>query len=273
MDANTCRNCNNTFTGRYCNNCGQQVINENDKKFSHIFEEAFHFLTHFEGSFFRTMNAVIFKPGKLTVDYCNGIRKKYYKPISFFLLLIVIYLLFPYMEGLNMRLEYYKDLLFFGNGISEQIAHKAIELNITEAELAEIFHQKSQKTAKILLLLLLPLTAVSIWLVDSNRKRTKAFDYLIAATETNSFFVLFFFLVCPLLLAIMGKIFNFSESVYMDSVFIGIFVFWLILFSMRIFQTKWYFAILYACAILVLHAIVTQIIYKTILFEITFALI
>src|SRR4029078_451394 len=100
----TCKNCGNHFNGNYCNNCGEKVYTEHDRTAFHFLEEGFHFLTHFEGTFFTTIKTIFAKPGQVSVDYANGIRKKYFKLLSLFLLLVVLYLLFPVFEGLNMKL-------------------------------------------------------------------------------------------------------------------------------------------------------------------------
>lgn len=77
----TCKSCGHDFEGHYCNRCGEKLFHEKDKHIGHLFEEQFHFITHFEGSFFNTIKTVLARPGQLTLDYCNGIRKKYFKPV------------------------------------------------------------------------------------------------------------------------------------------------------------------------------------------------
>ena len=118
-----CKNCGNIITGKYCSNCGEKIYTDKDKRVSHLFEEAFHFITHFDGTFFNTIKAIVTKPGKLSLDYCDGIRKKYFKPMSFFLLLVVIYLLFPVFEGLNQRLYYYTHNPIYGEWAIEKAKH------------------------------------------------------------------------------------------------------------------------------------------------------
>src|SRR6187402_34629 len=136
MEQNTCKNCNTTLKGTYCHNCGQKNYTEKDKNLKGIFEEVFHFMTHFEGTMLTTLKTLLGKPGKLSKDYCDGIRKKYYKPISFFLLLIVVYLVFPFFQGLNMRMPYYKHIPLSGHAIARQINNKTTAKQITETELA-----------------------------------------------------------------------------------------------------------------------------------------
>ena len=110
-----CKNCNHAFTGKYCNHCGEKVYSEKDRSVLHFFEEGLHFITHFEGTFFNTLKKIFTRPGQLSVDYCNGKRKTYFKPLSLFLLLVVLYLLFPFFEGLNMKLYYHVHHPLYGS--------------------------------------------------------------------------------------------------------------------------------------------------------------
>src|SRR5689334_1275203 len=98
-----CKNCGHSFSGKYCNNCGEKVYTEHDRTFMHFVEEGMHFITHLDGTLINTIRTMFKSPGKLSVDYCAGKRKTYFKPLSFFLLLVVIYLLFPFFQALNMR--------------------------------------------------------------------------------------------------------------------------------------------------------------------------
>ncbi len=79
-----CLNCNTETVGRFCHACGQENIEPKESVgsfFKHFFED----LTHFEGSFFRTMKALLFKPGFLSTAYMVGKRQLYIHPIRFYI--------------------------------------------------------------------------------------------------------------------------------------------------------------------------------------------
>nr|WP_287494857.1 hypothetical protein [Candidatus Brachybacter algidus] len=59
---NKCVNCSARLYGTYCHSCGEKVLSEKDRSVTHFFEEAFHFLTHFEGKFLTTLKAILFLP-------------------------------------------------------------------------------------------------------------------------------------------------------------------------------------------------------------------
>src|SRR5688572_15928889 len=219
----TCKNCNNQFSGKFCNLCGEKVYADHDKSLKHFFEEAFHFVTHFDSKFLTSLRLVFFYPGFVSKEISLGVRKKYYKPVSLFLVAVIIYLLFPVFRGMNIS---------FGNHVSQYnymglrffvdwVLAKAAAQNIPLEQLAENFNAKSEKVSKLLLILVIPLTGLLLKLLFW-RKKKFAFDHLTLAAEINTFFLFLVFLVVPLVLKLavwvsyllgMGT-FDFGEDMY-----------------------------------------------------------
>ena len=51
----------------------------------HFLHHGLHELTHFDSKIFRTVQALLFRPGLLTVEYLAGRRKRYVLPLRLFL--------------------------------------------------------------------------------------------------------------------------------------------------------------------------------------------
>jgi hypothetical protein len=196
----TCKNCNKKFNGKYCNNCGQKHYSDSDKHISSIFKETFHYFTHFEGTLFSTLKVIYFHSGKLSVDYCNGIRKKYFHPVSFYFLIVALYLVFPVAEGLNVPLQF-QEKTYMGELKREQVLSKMQDETITREQFTEKYVHASTKVSKILLFLFIPFSTILISFLYYNQKRL-IFDLIIFSTEINIFFITTFFLLFPLL--VMG---------------------------------------------------------------------
>ena len=268
----TCKNCNQHFTGKYCNRCGEKVYDEKDKSVVHLFEEGLHFITHFDGTFFNTIRKIFTRPGQLSVDYCSGKRKTYFKPLSLFLLLVVLYLIFPFFEGLNMKVYYHTRHIFYGRYASRQVAAILAEKHITSMQLETLFHQKSEKISKFLLLILLPLTALFFWLL-TYRKRKYFFDQMVFSAEINCMYLLWGFLLLPLVLFLAEKIsllltghyFNTDDSV------LGIISYVVLctyagIGAKRFYKIKTWQSVGFAVLFYIAHIIIVQFIYKFILF-------
>ncbi|RYY62891.1 MAG: DUF3667 domain-containing protein [Chitinophagaceae bacterium] len=274
-----CKNCGNSVTSNYCGECGEKVYSDHDKSFGHIIEEGIHFITHLEGSFPATVKTIFIRPGKFSLDYCNGIRKKYFKPISLFLMVVVIYLIFPLAQGLNLSL----DLMISGsrsNGMGwvQQAAEvKAATRGISMEQLAERYDHKSPKFAKIMLFLLLPMAAFLLKILFY-KKRRYYFDHFILGTELVTHFILVAFLIIPLSLYLVavviqfttGKIFDYSDSLMGPLIILALIPSWTIALK-RFYQEKTGWAILktvlflVAFTLLCLFIIYRLIIYFTIL--------
>ncbi|MBT8181758.1 MAG: DUF3667 domain-containing protein, partial [Eudoraea sp.] len=86
-----CRNCGTHVTNKYCENCGQRtsVYKVSFKETIHDFIDAAFSLN---APLFITLKQLIVNPGIVLREYLEGKRKKYYKPVAFFILTTVAYL-------------------------------------------------------------------------------------------------------------------------------------------------------------------------------------
>lgn len=84
-----CLNCNHVVEQRFCPNCGQEnaLIR---KTFYHLFVHFFEDFTHYDGTFWRTIIYLIFKPAALTKAYVSGKRFSFFPPVRMYLFLSFI---------------------------------------------------------------------------------------------------------------------------------------------------------------------------------------
>ena len=265
-----CKNCGDVIKGKYCSNCGEKIYSEKDKNVWHLLEEAFHFITHFEGTFFNTLKAILTRPGKLSLDYCNGIRKKYFKPLSFFLLLVVIYLLFPVFEALNQSLYYHVHNSIYGKYAMQKTISVMQTKHLSDAQMTELFHHKGEKVSKFLLFIIIPFMALFSWLLGF-KKRKLFFDHFIFSIEEGSFFLLWGFLFLPLLVSML-RLFEpasfFSEYATLAAIVV-VFIVHLFFAARKFFQFKLGYNIFFSFAYTFFLLLVIQILYKFLLFVIT----
>jgi hypothetical protein len=273
----TCKNCGHQFYGKYCNECGEKLFTHHDKSVAHLLEEGLHFATHFEGKFFTTVKTIFTAPGRFASDYCEGIRKKYFKPLSFFLLLVVIYLLFPIANGLNANLGAHVHAEFYGAYAKEKAISLMKSKHWSEAYLFDHFHTTSEKVSKVLLILLIPVMAVWTWLL-TRRKKTY-FDHFIFSTELNSFMILWGFLVMPLITRLILRIIAlFSHRDFFNDAAIGIILSasmlaYTFLAFKKFFQYKTGRALLFSFLYTVFYVLVIHYVYQFVLFWISIHLV
>ena len=95
-----CKNCETQFTGHYCPECGQ-AVKDYDKPFSFIFYNFLGDFFAFDTRFFRTLAALVAKPGFLTNEYFDGRRVRYAPPFRIYI--FVSFILFLLLQNYTNR--------------------------------------------------------------------------------------------------------------------------------------------------------------------------
>jgi len=269
----TCKNCNTAFVGNYCNNCGQKAFVVSDKFIKNIVREIFYFFTNFDNGFLRTIFTILIKPGKLTIDYCAGKQKTYFKPISLYFLIVVIYLIFPIFTGLNQDFRYYTGNVLFGTIIENLITDKLENQNLTFEELSLQFKPKSEVTSKLALFLFILMSVVFIKLLYFKRKRL-LYDNLILSTEINIFYLLVLFILLPLVMLIISSVFALGEAFLNNEaialLFLFIFGVYCTFIFRRIFAETWWKSGIKGMTFSLLHGIFFITFYRFFVFILTF---
>ncbi|MBH9553023.1 DUF3667 domain-containing protein [Inhella gelatinilytica] len=126
--APACANCGAALQGAFCHRCGQKAHLHHS--LWHMAEEFLHGLLHFETKAWRTLPALLFRPGVLTRNYLDGKRTRYVSPLALYLFLVFV--LFMVIAAT-------------GNGPSIQTGDPSAELAQARAELARAEAQAAAK--------------------------------------------------------------------------------------------------------------------------------
>lgn len=95
METNTktyCKNCNQSVSDKYCQYCGQRTIVDKIT-FQETFQDFAYSMFSVDAPLVTTLKLLVINPGKLFREFLAGKRKRYYKPVAFFILTTVVYLL------------------------------------------------------------------------------------------------------------------------------------------------------------------------------------
>src|SRR5688572_30663310 len=91
----TCKSCNNSFVGLYCNLCGEKIIEVSDRKFKTFFSKVLIATTISDNKFIKSLFLTVKNPGFLSREYIDGRRVAYMRPLQLFFILNIVYFLFP----------------------------------------------------------------------------------------------------------------------------------------------------------------------------------
>ena len=89
-----CRTCGAPLQGLYCHECGEKLFTDHDLSTNHLFHDVSHELTHLDSKIFRTLRALVTKPGLLTQEYWAGRLGRWIRPLRLYIFLSALQYLF-----------------------------------------------------------------------------------------------------------------------------------------------------------------------------------
>jgi hypothetical protein len=136
----TCLNCNNSFDGNYCNNCGQHKLGNDEFTMKHFVKNAIGESLEIDSKLLKTVKLLLFKPGMLTSEYFKGKFQSYWSPVKLYLICSLLYfVVFYFFPGHDF---YHQDSLYKqdATGLMKKVADAAIaERHIDNENLNERF--------------------------------------------------------------------------------------------------------------------------------------
>lgn len=219
-DKTTCKNCQQTFNGYFCNHCGEKVIQKEDLGLKKINSELFNALTFADSKLWRTLKLIITQPGQYSKYYVEGIRVRYMRPISLFFLANLLYFIYPVINtfntNLNVQLTNYKRVHSnYATALVEtRLMKEDLSLEEYSASLEEFsvrYNAKTTELSKLLLILLAILIAPFLWMIHY-RKETRIAPHFIIALETMVFLILVCIQLFGLLSATLSRIISYAAN-------------------------------------------------------------
>jgi hypothetical protein len=101
-DARPCPNCSELLWGQYCASCGQRA-RVRMITFWELVKEAGDLLASLDSRIWRTLGLLMFRPGRLTLDYLQGKRARFVPPMRLF---IAATLVFFFIATLNAKFDF-----------------------------------------------------------------------------------------------------------------------------------------------------------------------
>lgn len=292
-----CRNCQSQLLGKFCHACGQKEVLDQDRRFRHLAELFIAELVSLDGKFWRSLRAM-FKPGFLACEYLQGRRAPYLSPVSIFLLVNVLYFLFPVLNDFDLpftdqmpgqiilQLDAFKDatperkqrIANVGGQLHsawsvpwvqarlkrEQASDPSVDMNT----LARRFDSKSGDISKLLIVLHVPFLALALMLMFWRSKLYFAEHFVVALVLFASilFAVQLIFPISALLP--IPESWAWPMRVLATGVFIALTANAL----QRIYRLPAWYSTLAAVAFLVALTLINLTLYRSIQFAVVFAL-
>jgi hypothetical protein len=185
----TCKSCGNTFTGFYCNVCGEKILLPADRSFKKFLSNILIAITFADSKMVKTLWLTIVDPGYISKEFAEGRRIKYLKPLSLFFVLNLIYFFFPLIQLFNASLNTqllspYKHL------VQETVSAKMVAMAIRDVQsFSVIYNLKTTGLAKLMVMVFVVIASLPLNLLHraNNRYFTDHVSYLVELACFNLF--------------------------------------------------------------------------------------
>jgi hypothetical protein len=204
----SCKNCNFSYNGNYCSNCGQSV-DTHEINFDFIVHEIQHGIVHIDKGFLFTVKQLLLRPGHAIREFIEGKRVKHFKPITFVLLVSTLYALLSHFVHEDTFIDSFLSgfLSVKDHDASSNIASK----NILKPALW--FKEHYAYTS----LLMLPFVSMATYLIFKKQKYNY-FQHLILNAYITGQRTLYYVLFIPIMML-------FNEGMIKDTlVYIKLFI-------------------------------------------------
>ena len=130
-----CLNCRTEILGKYCHNCGQEKISKRMSVKS-LFHDFIHSTFHWESTLIFTIKELFVSPGKFIKNFISGKRKPYTKPVSFFILIVTVFVILFHLFSDNF-------IAFVNQALMGDNADKYHPEGVSITEMQHFFFNKS----------------------------------------------------------------------------------------------------------------------------------
>jgi hypothetical protein len=194
----TCTNCGSDQVAKYCAACGERQPSRHDFSVRALATDAFHDATSIDGRLFRSIIALVARPGFLTREWFEGRRGRYVKPFSLFVLLnVAFFVIQPHTQLLGYDYDQYT---YGAEGATRQAQAESRRAKMGESaeQFRTRFDAALQDQKKSLLVFCIPVLALALAVAYAGRGRYFA-EHLVFSVHAYAFLLIFLGAVVPLL--------------------------------------------------------------------------
>ncbi len=303
-----CANCGENIDLAFCPACGQRRFVESDRRIGHLLREFFESATDFDSRFWRSLRALITKPGKLSHEYIVGRRVHWMAPVSLFVLANVLYFFAPGLSDFELpfnnqvpgkiawasteHLERYTPeqqarlkssggqvhSAWTGPWVEQRIAERDALARksdpggrYTARDYARAYNARSADISKLLIFLHVPMLALVLQLLFFNSRRYFAEHFVVALHLFT--FVLFFIELVVLPGGWLASRFGvFSLPVWATFASMAILGHYFAMAVHRVYSVSWWRAVPSAVLLMVAMFTGSLYVYRTLQFLLIYAL-
>jgi hypothetical protein len=140
-----CANCAAALSGPYCAQCGQHA-HSSARSMGVLVHDGWHLLTHIDSRLWRTLVALLFRPGRLTTEYFADRRERYLPPLRLYLIISVLFFAIPNARNV-LQVDAHPAVNSAVTATAQSTGKGCDTINISNAKLRERVRTLCQRTA------------------------------------------------------------------------------------------------------------------------------
>lgn len=278
MTNHLCGDCGAALTGPFCQQCGQRRFEDDDRRLIPLLRDFFEDMSRLDGRWWRSLIALLFRPGVLTSAWLEGKRTRYAKPAALFLFANLLYFVAPGLSDFNLSLNEQMRQPYgtISRALVEQrlAARAQSQAAYNLEDYARAYDARSETVGKALIILHVPFLALALLLLFWSRKYYYA-EHFAVALLLFTFFLLSFQAVPFLLDLLLGWLARILPPAPLASTYLAAFAFIYVGYFAtalkRTYRCGWSYSVLSGALLLAILWGVQLFIYRPAQFALTFA--
>ena len=242
QNKDSCSSCGKTQMGKYCQFCGETQLDQKQRSIGHLLSELFESFTSLENRFIRSLISFLLRPGELTLHYSIGKRIEYMKPITFFLLINLLYVLFTPLTDFNVSFYDQLNSQLYSDFVKPIVLQIIDVQGLVFNDIGLSYQKVTAVLSRSLIIISVPLLAMLIAIIY--RKKNYFFaDHLIFSIYIYAW-VMVWIIAAQLPATVLVFVANLvqpsliSEMIYFDFLFGGFFIY-IVLATRRAYKISW----------------------------------
>ena len=200
-----CTNCESPMVKSFCADCGERQPSGADYSTRHIVMEAFHELANVDGRLWRSIVALLSRPGLLTAEYFAGRRGRYMRPFSLFVLLnVAFFFVQPYTGLLRYNYKMYTGA---SSGLAAMARAKQHDLELSTPAFEQRMDDELRDEKKSLLLVAVPLFALALYALYASSGRVYV-EHLVFSVHVYAYILFYFTAMSTLGFKLLGVVYQ-----------------------------------------------------------------
>lgn len=242
LENTQCPSCGSERKGEFCSQCGEQRLNNKLRSLHYILSDIIQDLTSVDGKLWKTLRAILLKPGELEYHYYIGRRVEYLRPITLFFVLNVIFVMFSPLTDFYINLYDQITLQPYSAFIKGELNQYLNNNNIPYKEFEQNYNQLVIVLARSLIILQVPIYALASAILLANRQYYSG-DYFNFSLNMHSWLLMWVFIAMIPAFVIGNVVYWINPSILPNKVYflllpVGLAVY--LIFALRkMFQLSW----------------------------------